>query len=61
MKLLIKTHDGVEYETEAINYDPQRTNSELNNSEISTVLIGDVIISRVNVKSITKAGVDPNG
>lgn len=52
MNLLISTHDGKEYEVNVETYDPIALNAELNNNDINTVVIGDVIISRINVKSV---------
>lgn len=52
MNLLVSTHDGKDYEVNVETYDPIALNAELNNNEVNTVVIGDVIISRINVKSV---------
>jgi hypothetical protein len=44
----------MEYEVEVEEYDPIKINSELNNNEINTVVIGDVILSRIDVKNVSK-------
>lgn len=50
--LLVTTHDGVEYTVNADNYDPTALNDALNNNDLNTVAIGDLVISRINVKTI---------
>ena len=57
MNLLVSTHDGKEYEVNVETYDPIALNADLNNNEVNTVVIGDVIISRINVKSVVVAEV----
>lgn len=52
MNLLVSTHDGKDYEVNVESYDPIALNTDLNNNEVNTVVIGDVIISRINVKSV---------
>lgn len=52
--LQILTHDGNEYEETVEQYDAMALNEELNNSEINTVVIGKLIISRVNVKLVVE-------
>jgi hypothetical protein len=52
--LRIITHSGMEYEVEVEEYDPIKINGELNNNEINTVVIGDVILSRIDVKNVSK-------
>ncbi len=52
--LQILTHDGNEYEETVEQYDAVALNEELNNSEINTVVIGKLIISRVNVKLVVE-------
>ncbi|PEL13795.1 hypothetical protein [Bacillus sp. AFS017336] len=46
------THSGITTEIEVETYDPVMMNENLNNHEINTVLIGDVIFSRIDVKLI---------
>jgi hypothetical protein len=52
--LHIITHSGKEYETEVETYDPVKINADTNNLELNTVLIGDVILSRIDVKGVSK-------
>jgi hypothetical protein len=51
--LNVITHSGKEYETKVENYDPVRINEDTNNLELNTVLIGDVILSRIDVKGVS--------
>jgi len=50
--LKIFTHDGLEYETTVDSYDPIALNEQLNNHEINTVVVGNIIISRINIKTV---------
>lgn len=52
MKLKIKTHSGSEYEVEVSDYNAAETNEKLNRNDVNTVAFGDVIISRIDVKSV---------
>lgn len=52
MKLKIKTHSGSEYEVELADYNAAETNEKLNRNDVNTVAFGDVIISRIDVKSV---------
>ncbi|PAD86663.1 hypothetical protein CHH55_16975 [Niallia circulans] len=52
MKLKIKTHSGGEFETEVEEYNPVEINDQINNSDILTILIGDKIFSRIDVKNV---------
>jgi hypothetical protein len=52
MKLQILTHDGKEYNVDIENYDPVVLNSQLNDNQVNTVLIGDKIFSRISVKEV---------
>jgi hypothetical protein len=56
MVLTILTHDGLTYENVQVeSYDSVTLNEQLNNTEINTVVIGDLIFSRINVKSVVPA------
>jgi hypothetical protein len=56
MVLTILTHDGLTYENVHVeSYDSVALNEQLNNNEINTVVIGDLIFSRINVKSVVPA------
>jgi hypothetical protein len=52
--LIISTHGGKDYEVEVESYNPAQMNDDLNNREINTVVIGDVILARIDIKSISK-------
>lgn len=52
MKLNIYTHSSGEYVTEVENFDPIDLDLKLNNNELNTVLIGDINISRIDVKLV---------
>jgi len=54
IKLTITTHSGSEFNAEVAEYNPVQINDDLNNNTINTVVFGDVIISRVDVKSVVK-------
>lgn len=51
-KLKITTHSGAEYVTEVDEYTPSTINEQLNKNEINTVAFGDIIVSRIDVKSV---------
>lgn len=52
MKLKIKTHSGSEYEVEVQEYNAAEINEKLNRNDVNTVAFGDIIISRIDVKSV---------
>ena len=54
MILKIITHSGMEHEVEVESYDPIKLNEDLNNNDLNTVVIGDVILSRIDVKNVSK-------
>jgi len=51
-KLIVETHDGGNYEMEVESYDAAGLNENLNDSSLNTVAIGDLVVSRINVKSV---------
>ncbi|QJX62973.1 hypothetical protein HLK66_15795 [Niallia circulans] len=51
-KLKITTHSGAEYVAEVDEYTPSTINEQLNKNEINTVAFGDIIVSRIDVKSV---------
>ncbi|MEM5012057.1 hypothetical protein WKH57_15155 [Niallia taxi] len=53
VKLKITTHSGNEYEATVEEYDPIKINTDLNAAELNTVVLGNVIVSRIDVKSVT--------
>lgn len=52
MILKILTHSGNEYTAEVEVYDPSQINSDLNDNSLNTVVFGEIILSRIDVKSI---------
>jgi len=52
VKLKIETHDGNSYEVEVEKYNAVDLNDKLNNVECNTVVLGDLVISKINVKSV---------
>jgi hypothetical protein len=52
IKLKVKTHSGSEYEVEVNDYKAVETNEKLNRNDVNTVAFGNVIISRIDVKSV---------
>jgi hypothetical protein len=52
INLKIITHSGSEYFVSVENYDAVQVNDDLNNIEINTVVFGDVILSRIDVKAV---------
>lgn len=53
IKLEVKTHDDEIYTKEVEDYDAQKLNDEINNNEVLTVVIGDLIISRISIAKIS--------
>lgn len=58
IQLKISTHGGNEYEAVVEEYNPAELNQELNNHEINTVCIGDIILSRIDVKAVVPVKVE---
>jgi hypothetical protein len=52
-KLRVVTHNSGEYETEVESFDPVEMNEQLNSMEVNTVVIGDLILSKIDVKVIS--------
>lgn len=48
----ITTHDGDIYSAEVEEYDALVTNDLTNDESLNTVVLGDIILSRINVKAI---------
>jgi len=53
MKLKILTHNSGEYETTVDEFDPLVLNEQLNDLNVNTVAIGNVILSRIDVKNVS--------
>lgn len=51
-EITIETHDGQTFQTSVKEYDPVGLNKLLNDNEILTLVIGDIVISRINVKVV---------
>lgn len=52
INLEIKTHEGEVFDVEVAEYNAEETNAKLNDSEVNTVIIGDLIFSRFDIKRI---------
>ena len=52
MRIEVNTHNGGRYETEVESYDPIKLNEDLNNTEINTIVIGGIVVSRIQLKLI---------
>jgi hypothetical protein len=52
MDIKVITHSGNEYVVTVELFDPVRINDDLNNPDINTVVFGNVIVSRIDVKTI---------
>ena len=53
IKLKIDTYNSGNYEVEVDSYNASEINQQLNDREINTVLVADLIFSRIEVKLIT--------
>lgn len=51
-KVKIITQSGQEFEVEVESYDPVKTNEDINNNELITVLIGNLIFARIDIKNV---------
>ncbi len=52
IKLKIETHDNNSFEVEVQEYNAESLNEQLNDNDLNTVALGDLVISRINVKSV---------
>jgi hypothetical protein len=52
MKIKITTHSGLEDEVTVESYDPIDINTQMNDGSIHSILIGDNIYSRIDLKNI---------
>ena len=50
--LEITTHEGQTFHVELEEYDPITLNEKINNQDINTLQIGELIISRVSIKTV---------
>ena len=53
MNLVITTHSGKEYRVQVEEYSAADLNEQLNNERLNTVVIGDIVISRIDVKGVS--------
>lgn len=58
MKLRILTHNSGEYETEVTEYNAEELNVSLNDTNVNTIVLGNVIVSRIDVKTIVPISSD---
>ena len=58
IELTILTKDGEELTTEVAEYIPEELNDKLNDGEVNTVVIGNIILEKFDVKRITQRGLD---
>ena len=52
IKILVTTHSGDADELTVEEFDPVEINDQLNDNEVQSILIGDHIYSRIDVKNI---------
>lgn len=52
MQLEVSTHDNEVIIVTVEEYDPIALNESLNDTSLNTVVIGDLIISRINLKKV---------
>ncbi|KEK22461.1 hypothetical protein [Bacillus gaemokensis] len=58
-KIEVRTSDGKIFEITTDDYDPVYINEQLNSSNTITVVIGDYIFSRLDIKQIVPVKVEP--
>lgn len=52
MKIRILTHDGLDLVADVDSFDAIDVNDKLNNNEVHTIVLGNNIFSRINIKAI---------
>ena len=52
MKLKVYMHSGEEYEIEVDEYSAEELNEKRNDETISSILIGDYSLSRINIRDV---------
>ena len=52
MKVKVFMHSGEDYEIEVDGYNPVELNEQRNNETISSILIGDYSLSRINIRDV---------
>lgn len=53
MKLFVETHSGPIFEVEVESFDPVQFDKDLNNQDLNTVVIGQLVRARIDVKGAT--------
>lgn len=54
-------HTGEEYEITEENYDPVELNDKRNNEMLSSILIGNYSLSRINIRDVVPLEEQPHG
>ena len=52
MKVKVFMHSGENYEIEVESYNPAELNDQRNDETISSILIGDYSLSRINIRDV---------
>lgn len=52
MKLKVITHSGQDHEIDVESYDAAALNQQLNDGSVYTILIGNMIFSRIDIKYV---------
>jgi hypothetical protein len=52
MNLRILTHDGLDLITNVETFNAAEVNEKLNNNDVHTIVLGNMIFSRINIKAI---------
>ena len=52
MKVKVYMHSGEEYEIEVTEYNAAELNEQRNNETISSILIGEYSLSRINIRDV---------
>lgn len=58
IKLRVITHSGLDEEVEVTEYKPEQLIEQLNSNQLTNVLIGRNIYSRIDVKHISEIAVE---
>ncbi len=51
-KLKVETHDRQSFMVEVEEYEPNKLAEEIDNTDKLTIVIGELIISRINIKTV---------
>lgn len=58
MNLEVTTHDGEVYNITVTEFSAAEINESLNDETLNTVAIGDLVVARINVKSVYPRSMD---